>query len=237
MGFTRHQPCAAAPPGIAHVVHHIVARHRIEIEIGPPRVELAFRDEKWVNPVDTECRFEATVFNSNRGANWQVLNTSGGPGAGMIDQQGLYRSPLKGSLPRGHTDIVVATANEDPLRKAFAWVTVLGEGPESLPVPVIEIWPKRAHLYYQQGNHNAYIDDSNKRQLFSATRMHTPPGNIDWLVNGVLQASGADPTFLYVAPNTGGTQMVEVRARMAAQPAVHDDAKVIQLNYVWPGLL
>ena len=222
---------------LTRVVHHVVARHRIEVELRPAHVEFAFRDEKWVNPVDTECCFEATVFNSSGGVSWQVLNASGGPGAGTIDQRGLYRSPLKGSLPSGHTEVVVATANQDPLRKAFAWVTVLGDGPEPLPVPVIEISPKRAQLYYQHGDHNAYIDDSNKRQLFSATFLHTAPTNIDWLVNGVLQASGAEPTFLYVAPDNGGTQMVQVRAQMTAQPVVHDDAKVIQLNYVWPGLL
>lgn len=236
MSIAGRRPSVAAPPGIARVVHHIVARHRIEVEIAPARTELAFRDEKWVNPVNTERRFEATVFNSSRGAIWEVLDTSGGPGAGTIDQQGLYRSPLKGVLPSGYTDVVVATATEDPLRRAFAWVTVLGDGPLPLPAPAIEIWPRRAHLYYQQGNHNAYIDDSNKRQLFSAALAHTAATSIDWLVDGVLKASGPEPTFLYVAPNSGGIQMVDVRARMTAQPAVHDDAKVIQLNYVWPGL-
>ena len=237
MNLVHQRPCAAPPPGITHVTHHVVARHRIEVEIRPAGVELAFGDEKWVNPVDTECRFEATVFNSSRGATWEVLDVSGNPGAGTIDQRGLYRAPLKGVLPSGYTDVVVATATEDPLRKAFAWVTVLGDGPEKLPAPVIEIWPRRAHLYYQQGNHNAYIDDSNKRQLFSATLAHTAAMSIDWLVDGVLKASGSEPTFLYVAPNSGGIQIVDVRAQIMAQPAVHDDAKVIQLNYVWPGLL
>src|SRR5262245_57683690 len=161
------------PAGITHVVHHVVARHRIEVEVWPARVELAFRDEKWINPVDAECRFEATVYNSSQGVTWEVLSTSGGLGAGTIDQQGLYRAPLKDALPSGYTDIVVASATEDPLRKAFAWVTVLGDGPEPVPAPVIEIWPKRSHIYYQQNHHNAYIDDSNKRQLFSAALFHT----------------------------------------------------------------
>jgi hypothetical protein len=226
-------PCAG---GITHVTHHVVARHRIEVEVWPPRVELAFRDEKWINPIDAQCRFEATVYNSRQGATWSVSNLSGGPGAGSIDQQGLYRAPIKGGIPSGYTDIVVATATEDPLRKAFAWVTVLGEGPEPLPAPIIEIWPKRAHLYYQTGDHNTYVDASNKRQLFSATLAHTSATNLDWLVNGVVQTSGPEPTFLYVAPNNGATQMVTVRARIAGQPGVFDDAKVIQLNYLWPGL-
>lgn len=219
------------------IIHHVVARHRVEVEVRPAAVELAFRDEAWVNPVETEFRFAALLYNSDRGVSWEVLNSAGGPGAGTIDQQGLYRAPLKGVLPSGTTDIVVASATEDPLRRAFAWVTVLGDGPAPVPAPVIELWPRRAHLYYQQGHHNAYIDDSNKRQLFSATIANSAANSIDWLVDGVVKASGTEPTFLYVAPDNGGTQMIDVRARLSAQPAVFDDAKVIQLNYVWPGLL
>jgi hypothetical protein len=165
-----------------------------------------------------------------------VLSPSGAPGAGTIDQQGLYRAPLKGGLPSGHTDLIVATAVEEPLRKAFAWVTVLGDGPEPLPAPLIEIWPKRAALYYQQGSHNAYIDESNKMQLFRAFPSFTTATGIDWLVNNVVQTSGPEPTFLYKAPNTGATNQVTVRARLSAQPSVHDDAKVSQLNYIGPGL-
>jgi hypothetical protein len=224
------------PRFVTHVTHHVVLRHRVEVEVWPPRVELAFRDEKWVNPINTQFRFEALVYNSSSGVTWQVLNPSGGPGAGTIDQQGLYRAPLKGVLPSGHTDLVVATAVEEPLRKAFAWITVLGEGPEPAPAPLIEIWPKRAALYYQQGNHNAYIDESNKMQLFTASLRFTAATGIDWLVNNVVQTSGTEPTFLYKTPSNGATNQVTVRARLTAQPGVHDDAKVSQLNYFWPGL-
>ncbi|MGH6879826.1 hypothetical protein [Hypericibacter sp.] len=231
-GTHGHHP----PPAITEVTHHVVARHQVEIEISPPRVELAFRDERFVNPINTQVRFEAKVYNSRRGASWEVLSPAGGPGAGSIDPQGLYRAPNKGGLASPFTDLVVATALEDPLRKAFAWVTVIGIGPEPAPTPVIEIWPKRATLYYAQGDHNAYIDDSNKMQLFEARLSHTAGTAIEWLVDGVLQA-GTAPTFLYKMPNLGGTHLATVRARVQAQPGVSDDAKVLQLNYVWPGLL
>jgi hypothetical protein len=225
------------PPHIVtHVTHHVVLRHRVEVEIYPPRVELAFRDEKWVNPITTQARFEALVYNSTAGVAWEVLSPSGGPGAGSIDQQGLYRAPLKGSLASAHTDLVAATAVEDLLRKAFAWVTVLGEGPEPAPIPAIEIWPKRVSLYYRQGSHNAYIDESNKQQLFSASPRFAGATGIDWLVNGVVQASGSAPVFLYQAPAAGATAQVTVRARLSSHPTVHDDAKVSLLNYFWPGL-
>ena len=45
-----------------------------------------------------------------------------------FDPTGLYRAPDKGTLPTGTTDVVVATARADPLRKAFAWVTLVGLG-------------------------------------------------------------------------------------------------------------
>jgi hypothetical protein len=231
-GSHGHHP----PPAITEVTHHVVARHQVEIEISPPRVELAFRDERFVNPINTQYRFEATVYNSRRGAGWEVLSPAGGPGAGSIDAQGLYQAPNKGALASPFTDLVVATALEDPLRKAFAWVTVIGIGPEPAPAPAIEIWPKRATLYYAQGDHNAYIDDSNKMQLFETRLSHTAGTAVEWLVDGVLQA-GTAPTFLYKMPNLGGTHLATVRARVQAQPGLFDDAKVLQLNYVWPGLL
>lgn len=224
------------PRVVTHVTHKVVLRHRVEVEIYPPRVELAFRDEKWVNPVTTQTRFEARVYNSTAGVLWEVLSPSGGPGAGSIDKQGLYRAPPKGSLASAHTDLVSAMAVADPLRRAFAWVTVLGEGPEPAPIPAIEIWPKRVSLYYRQGGHNAYMDESNKQQLITSSLRFAGATNIDWLVNGVVQASGPAPVFLYQAPAAGATAQVTVRARLSSQPTVHDDAKVSLLNYFWPGL-
>ena len=97
--------------------------------------ELYFHDERWIDSVNTQLRFEATVFNSDRGSTWEVASPSGGPGAGTISATGLYQAPNKGALASGTTDIVVATARDDPLRKAYAWVTLLGLGPLPAPEP------------------------------------------------------------------------------------------------------
>ena len=120
-----HGPAACPPaPTITEVTHHVVARHQVEIEIFPPRVELAFRDERFVNPINTQYRFEARVFNSRLGASWQVLNPAGGPGAGTIDSQGLYQAGpvllgqflvLGGNLPFGVADALGGLVIDDGL--------------------------------------------------------------------------------------------------------------------------
>jgi hypothetical protein len=234
------------------VIHHVVCRHQVEVEVWPPRVELYFFDERCfgkereVDLIDTQVRFEATVINSDRGVNWQVYDAAGGPGAGSIDATGLYQAPAKGGLTSGHTDVVVATSVEDPLRKAYAWITLIGEGPLVAPQPSIEIWPKQVNLYYQSGMDNAYIDDSNKMQLFQATVRHSANQTVDWQVNpppppatpaGQLQP--VQQPFVYVAPPLGTvTQQVIIRAHIpsSGNPGVYDDAQVILLNYYWPGL-
>jgi hypothetical protein len=221
---------------VVDIFHHVVCRHQVEVEVWPPQAEVYFQDEKWVDPINTQLRFEAAVFNSAAGVSWEVRDLAGNPGAGSIDASGLYQAPPKGSLPSGFTDIVVATATEDPLRKAFAWVTLLGEGPEPAPAPSIEIWPKRAYLYYPQGQHNSYIDDSNKMQLFRTTLRNSATSEVDWLVNGVVQGGIVEPWFLYKVSGSGATQKVTIRARIKNQPTVYDEAKVIQINYFWPGL-
>ena len=38
------------------------------------------------------------------------------------------------------------------------------------------------------------------------------------------------------APANGGGQEVTIRARIQGNPGVFDDAKVLLLNYAWPGL-
>jgi len=63
------------------------------------------------------------------------LDLQGGPGAGTIDAAGLYLAPDKGSLPFGLTDIVVATSTDDPFRKAFARVAIVGWDPNQSPPP------------------------------------------------------------------------------------------------------
>lgn len=226
------------------VVHHVTCRHQVEVEVWPPRIELYFADERQVgeqreiDPFDTQVRFEATVVNSGLGVTWQVFDAAGGPGAGTIDATGLYLAPAKGAWQNGHTDVVVASSAEDPLRKAYAWVTLLGHGPIEAPKPRIEIWPKRVDLYYTQSSavvHNHYIDDSNKVQLFQARIWNSNVQNVIWHIvsgPGTIGANG-----LYVAPNSGNDhQMAVVRGTIGAT-AVYDEARIVLRNYVWPGLL
>jgi hypothetical protein len=218
---------------VGAVHHRILCRHRVEIEVWPARAEVNFQDEWTANPIDTQVRFEAQVYNSDQGHLWEVRDINGNPGQGTIDAGGLYRAPPKGALGSGTTEIVVATAREDRLRKAFAWVTLIGTGPRPAAVPTVAIWPKRVDLYYLQGANNNYIDDCNKECRFSATA-YDSAAQIEWLVNGALQGT-TGPWFFYQAPNSGGPALVTVRARLQGQPGVFDDAKILQRNYNWPG--
>ncbi len=221
--------------GRVNIVRDIVCRPRIEIEVSPARAQLYFADERWIDPINTELRFEATWFNTDAGVTWRVLAPGGGPGLGSIDATGLYRAPAKGGLVSGVTDMVSATANADPLRKAFAWVTLVGLGPSPVPPPRIGIWPKTRTLFYQSGEDNSYISDSNKLQMFQAEIRDSADNAVRWLVNGVPQP-GNEPFFLYRAPNTGSTQHIGITAQIQSQAAVASSAKVVLLNYFWPGL-
>jgi hypothetical protein len=217
---------------VTDVYHRVVCRHQVEIEVWPPRVEVHFNDDWTANPIDTQTRFEATVYNSDQGYLWEVRALDGSPGQGTIDASGLYRAPTKGALPNGFTEIIVATAREDRLRRAYAWVTLVGFGPEPVTAPTVDIWPKRVNLYYRQGANNNYMDDSNKMRQFGAI-LRDSTDSIEWLVNGA--SSGTGPWFLYQAPNTGGTNTVTIRARLQTQHSIFDEAKVLLLNYSWPG--
>lgn len=216
------------------VIHHVTCRHQVEVEVSPPRAELYFGDERWTDPINTQIRFEATVFNSGLGIHWQVYDVAGGPGAGMIDATGRYQAPAMGSLTSGHTDVVVATSIEDPLRKAYAWVTMIGEGPLPAPKARIEIWPKRVNLYYHGVGYNDYIDVSNKIQLFRATICNSASQTVTWQVHsgaGVIDANG-----LFQAPNSGSDHQLAIIRGYINSTTVYDEAKVVLLNYVWPGL-
>ena len=169
-----------APPPAFRVVHHMVCRHRVEVAVQPPRAELYFHDERWIDPIDTQLRFEALVYNSDRGVTWQVFAPDGGPGQGTIDATGLYQAPHKGTLDSATTDVVVAAARADPLRKAFAWVTLVGLDPLPAPAPRIEIWPKLATLYYWNNDDNPYIDDRNKMRVFRAFPRHAADQAVQW---------------------------------------------------------
>ena len=221
-----------------------LCRCPVEVALAPPRAELYFHDERWIDPINTQLRFEATVFNSDRGATWEVVAPSGGPGAGSIDATGLYQAPDKGTLASGATDIVVATARADPLRKAYAWVTLVGRGPLPAPEPTLEIWPKHATLYYWTGDDNSYIDGSNKLRLFRAFPRHAPNPAVTWSVNagmGTVVPSPADTRWCtYLAPNAGpsagpgAAPVASITATLTANPAVTADARIVLLNYAWP---
>jgi hypothetical protein len=217
------------------LLRRIICRPQVELEVWPARTELYFQDEAGVNPINKQVRIEAAIYNSRGGVGWEVRSIAGGAGAGTIDPSGLYRAPNKGGLVSGHTEIIVATANQDPLRKAFAWITLLGRGPAPISQPHVSIWPRRAQLYYPQGFQNDHMDQSNQMQLFQASVRDSAASAFDWLVDGVLQP-GNNPSFLYQLAGSGSTKLVNVRARLHAQPSVFDDAKVVQLNYVWPGI-
>ena len=238
MGHLPHHPFgkhhfAGRNERVTDVYHHIECRHRVEIEVWPPRVEIHFGDDWTANPIDTQTRLEALVFNSDQGHLWEVRHLDGSPGQGTIDASGLYRAPPKGALASGFTEVVVATSREDRLRKAYAWVTLVGVGPQPVTAPTLDIWPKRANLYYQQGANNNYMDASNKVRQFGVI-VRNSTGSIEWLVNNV--SSGVGPWFLYKSPATGGTNAVtNIQARLQAQPSIFDEARVLLLNYTWPG--
>ena len=226
-------------PAVQHVVHDFICQHQIEVEIWPARAEVYFRDERFVDPVNTKIRFQSAVYNSQSSkVHWDVQNLSGNPGAGTIDSTGLYLAPPKGTLSHGTTEIIIATAAESPFRKAYAFVTLVGDGPEPLAQPTIEIFPKQVSLYYPQGHDNAYIDESNTRQLFRATARPDSGAGVEWLVDSVVQGgTGQAPWFLYQVSGSGNTKVTTVSVRLQGNPTIVDEAKVIHINYEWPGLL
>lgn len=219
------------------VYHYVVCRHQIEIEVVPENTEVYFADERYIDPINTQVRFDATVYNaSNNSVTWQVSDITGGPGAGSIEPTGLYTAPPKGSIPHGYTDIVVATAKADPTRRAFAKVTLVGFGPEPALIPKLEIFPKVAYLYYRIYQHNNYIDTSNKMKQFTTIIKNTPYTNVSWSISGSMGTIDSDG--LYRVPDSGGSPSVAaVHAELAHDSSVKDSAKVILLNYNWPGIV
>lgn len=229
MRHARHRP--------AEVVHHVTRTHRPEVDVWPPRTQVTFSDERAANPADTMVRFEATVINAcSTAVSWTVLSPDGGPGAGSIDATGLYSAPKYQQALDGATDVVVVTLVEDPLRTAFAWVTLAGEGPWPVPMATIEILPKTAFLYYPSGQDNAYIDSSNTMQFFRVLLRHSPTQDVQWTVDGVVQAGQTEQTYLYRVTGSGAAKEVTVGAAIAGVPGVADTAKVMLTNYNWPGL-
>lgn len=226
-------------PSAVHVWHEMLCEHQIEVEVWPENAELYFQDERFVDPVNTQVRFDAVVYNgSTSKVTWTVQDLAGNSGAGSIDPAGLYVAPPKGSLPHGLTDVVVATPVENPLRKAFAFVTLIGRGPEPVSQPSVEIFPKRIDLYYPQGHDNSYIDASNTMQMFRAFIRDSSSQTVEWLVDHAVQpGAGPDPWFLYQVTGSGSLTIRTVTVRLQSHPTVQDEAKVIQMNYDWPGLV
>jgi hypothetical protein len=199
-----------------------------------------------VDPSNTQIRFDAIVYNApSRGVLWQVQDLNGHPGFGTIDTSGRYVAPAKGSLSNGTTEIVVATAVDDPLKKAFARVTLTGRGPEPERSAELKIAPRQARLYYRANeashHHNEYIDASNKQQLFRVDLWNVAASVIQWYrVDGVpvFLAESAWPWYRYSAPWFGSTGTeVTIRAQVKDNPAVKDEARIILLNYSWPGVV
>jgi hypothetical protein len=212
-----------------------VCRHQIEVAVEPAHADVYFADERYINPINTQARFEATVLNApNNGVIWQVVNIGGGPGAGTIDPSGLYTAPPKGTIPSGYTDIIVATAKADPTRRAYAKVTLVGFGPEPAPEPVLEIFPKVAYLYYRDGTgtDNSYIDISNKALQFRTVIKNTASTAVTWSVSG---DGSIDGNGFYRAPDHGLSPVpVDINAHLTADPGVSDKARIILINYHWP---
>ena len=217
------------------VRRQVVCKHQVEIEVWPPRAEVRFSDDWTANPATTQTRFEAQVYNSGQGYSWSVRAMDGSAGQGSVDASGLYRAPPKGALASGTTELVVATSREDPLRTAFAWVTLVGLGPRPAATAQLTVLPRRQTLYYGSGDNNDMIDDCNKRCEFQALAFGTTSA-VEWLVNGVPAGDPAGPGSWYLAPSNGGTATVTVTARLQSNHAVSADAKISLLNYDWPGV-
>ena len=219
------------------VVHHIARRHRPEVVVSPPRAVLTFFDERSANPADTRIRFEATVLNAcSIAVKWNVLDPAGGPGAGSIDSTGLYSAPSYSGGLDGHTDVVTATLVEDPLRMAFAWVTLVGVGPWPVPPVTVDLRPKTAFIYYPSGHDNAFIDPSNTMQFFRALIRDGSSQPLQWRVDGAVQGGQTEEIFLYKLTGGGAPKEVTIEVRVPGAPGASDTAKVMQINYDWPGL-
>lgn len=237
--YLKHR-CLPCIPAVVH--HHVVCQHQVEIEVWPAVTEVYFQDERYSDPVNTQVRFDAIVYNAptNRVA-WQVTDINGGTGFGTIDATGLYKAPPKSDIPHGHTDIIVATAVDDPFRKAYARVVLIGRGPEPEPKAKLEIFPKQVYLYYPEnynaGDHNEYIDKSNTMQLYRATILNTTLTEVEWSVAPV-GAGTIDTTGLYKAPLNGSesSKVVKIIANLKST-TIKDEAEAILINYSWPGIV
>jgi hypothetical protein len=227
-----------------HVTHRIECRHQIEIEVFPGSAEVYFADEQYAAPEMGQARFDATVINAPTArVHWSVQSPLGGPGKGSIDETGLYVAPQKGGTKNGWTDVVVASPVDDPLRRAMAFVTLIGRDAEPV-VKRITISPRRCTLYYPRKNTdppskpafdpNRYVDPSNSCRIFTAVLWHANE-KVLWTATGVgSQTLDAGQPYFYPVTGSGGAKTVRVRAELVSAAAVFDEAIVSIIDYDWP---
>lgn len=216
-----------------HFHHHIICEHQIEIEVFPASAEVYFSDEQYADAALSQFRFDAIVYNASSAAvQWSTTAIGGGPGTGSIDQSGLYTAPPMGSLTSGLTEIIIAAAADNPDRKAFAFVTLIGKGPEPPLKKQILITPKRCFLYYPVGYDNAFIDESNTQQVFRAI-VSNSDDTVVWFADSVQMSSGSR-LYCYPVTGSGGFRQVMITAELAHDTSVSDDALVIIGNYTRP---
>ncbi len=222
----------------ASVKQTVRCEHQVEIELWPPNAEAYFANERYADPATAQVRFDATVYNAPTSRiRWDVRDASGNLGKGTIDNTGVYHAPPKtAGMDSGMTEIVCATAVDDPLRKAFAYVTIVGRGPAPAPIPTILILPKTTEVFYPGTEyHNEYMDPSKTVQRFEAIITKTTDRQVIWKFNTVEQVGHTLPWINYRAIGPGGTAFVKVTATLKNHPSVHDEAELVVTNYVWPG--
>ncbi len=167
---------------------------------------------------------------------WRVHALDGGPGAGVIDETGLYIAPAKGSLPYGFTEIVSATSVDDPFRRAYAQVVVVGLGPKPPPPPRVEVFPKWVKLYHVDGHHNLYIDKATRNSFSEHLLFHADPSQLVWKKDGTQVGTG--PEYLYQVTNADKFEHeIDITVELSTTAGVKDHARVSLLDYLWPGIV
>jgi hypothetical protein len=212
------------------------------VEIWPAAAEVYFADERCADPVTAQVRFEAVVYNSPTSrVIWEVRDLQGNPGKGWVDAAGVYHAPVKGALGNATTEIVSATAADDPLRKAFASVTLVGKGPAEPVVPTLLLLPKVATIFYPPnattGKYNDYMNPASTEQVFQAVIGRTEDREVIWTINSVDQAGYFQPWYRYQATGSGSGAQVPIKVRLKNHPEIVDTAWVHVINYNWPGIV
>jgi hypothetical protein len=105
------------------------------------------------------------------------------------------------------------------------------------PTPTILIQPQRVNLYYRSDGNSAWIDASNQRQVFRALVQHST-ANLNWYVgSSAVPETEHGRLFHFVPAASGADTAIPIRAELVGDPAVKDEAKVVLVNYTWPGIV